>query len=271
MTFRSKTIKLSVCLMSFNEEANIRRAIESVLPLVNAEDGEIIVLDSFSADNTVAIAKSLGAKVFQETWKGYIEQNNAVLAKCSGEWVLSLDADEEATPELLEAVKKALTAPDPAAGYLINRRSVYMGKRLKYAWQPDLKMRLARRAAKLRCTGNNPHPVLTVDGKVERCAGEILHYSYINFNAHMLQTINFARQRAETDYVQGRKTGYGIMLVKPLFVFFKKFILKRGFLDGVPGLISAFSSAVYIYMRQSFLWELWAKQEKKSDKQDVKL
>jgi glycosyltransferase involved in cell wall biosynthesis len=251
-------IKLSICLLSFNEEGNIRRALESVLPLLDAVPGELVVLDSFSTDRTVEIAEQLGARVFQEPWKGYVGQNNAVLAKCAGEWVLSLDADEEATPELLESVKKVLAAQNPAAGYVINRRSVYMGRLLAYAWQPDLKMRLARREANLRCTGNNPHPVLRVDGRLERCAGELLHYSYRDFSGHMAQTVNFARQRAESDYALGRRAGYGAMLFKPFFVFFKKFILKRAFLDGVPGLVSAFSSAAYIYMRQSFLWELWS-------------
>ncbi|MDR2502919.1 MAG: glycosyltransferase family 2 protein [Deltaproteobacteria bacterium] len=245
-------MKLSVAVMSFNEEANIRRALESVLPVAD----EIVLVDSFSTDKTVVIAEELGARVFREEWKGYIDQTNSCLEKCRGEWVLCLDCDEEVSPELLDSVRRVLELPAPAAGYLLNRRSFYLGRLLKYAWQPDHKLRLARRACGLHCEGNNPHPVLKVNGRVERCAGDLLHYSYKDFGAHMAQTQNFARQIAATHYKNGRRSGWFSLLFKPPFAFFRSYILRRAFMDGVPGLLAAVSSAVYSYMKYAFLWEM---------------
>jgi glycosyltransferase involved in cell wall biosynthesis len=244
--------------MSFNEERNIRRTLEAVLPLAD----EIVLVDSFSTDMTTEIASSLGAKIFMESWKGYIEQTNSCLKKCRGEWILNLDCDEVASPELLESIKKILDLRFPAAGYLINRRTFYMGKLLKYAWQPDRKLRLVRRDAAPRCTGDNPHPVLQVDGKTGRCTGDLVHYSYDNFSAHMAQTQNFARQIAESYYLKGRKSGFSSLLLKPPAAFFRRFVLQRACLDGVPGLMAAISSAVYSYMKYAFLWELCANGDK---------
>ncbi|MDR2051036.1 MAG: glycosyltransferase family 2 protein [Deltaproteobacteria bacterium] len=254
-------MKLSVALMSFNEEKNIRRTLEAVLPLAD----EIVLVDSFSTDKTTEIASSLGANIFREHWKGYVEQTNSCLRKCGGEWILILDCDEVASPELLESIKGILDLRFPCAGYLINRRTFYMGKLLKYAWQPDRKLRLVRRDAAPRCAGHNPHPVLRVDGKTGRCSGELLHYSYENFSAHMAQTQNLARQIAESYHRGGRKSGFCSLLFKPPLAFFKRFVLQRACLDGVPGLMAAVSSAVYAYMKYAFLWELGAGSDRRDD------
>jgi glycosyltransferase involved in cell wall biosynthesis len=246
-----REMKLSLAVMSFNEESNIRRMLESALPLAD----EIVVVDSFSTDRTVEIAESLGARVFQEPWKGYIDQTNSCLEKCRGEWVLCLDCDEELTPELENSIRQALEQPK-AEGYLLNRQSYYLGRLLKYAWQPDRKLRLGRMDAGLRCEGNNPHPVLKVKGKIAHLDGNLIHYSYKDFGAHMAQTQNFARQAAETSYRQGRSASRSALFCKPPFAFFRHYFLRRAFLDGVPGFLAAFSSAVYTYMKYAFLWEL---------------
>lgn len=250
-------MKLSLAVMSFNEEANIRRALESAGDLAD----EIVVVDSFSTDKTVEIAESLGARVFLEPWKGYIEQTNSCLEKCQGEWALCLDCDEEITPELAASIRQALARP-MAEGYLLNRRSFYMGRLLKYAWQPDRKLRLARRNASLRCEGNHPHPVLKVEGRIARLAGDLIHYSYKDFGAHMAQTQNFARQIAETYYRQGRSSSILALLGKPPFAFFRHYFLRLACLDGVPGFLAAFSAAVYVYMKYAFLWEMRRREKK---------
>jgi len=243
-------MKLSLAVMSFNEEANIRRTLESALSLAD----EIVVVDSFSTDRTVEIAKSLGARVFQEPWKGYIDQTNSCLEKCRGEWLLCLDCDEVITPELQESIRQALARPI-AEGYTLNRRTFYLGRLLRYAWQPDRKLRLARRDAKLRCEGSNPHPVLKLEGQIARLSGDLIHYSYKDFGAHMAQTQNFARQGAESYYRQGRSANWFDLFCRPPFAFFRRYFLRGAFLDGVPGLLASFSSAVYVYMKYAFLWE----------------
>ncbi|MDR2893740.1 MAG: glycosyltransferase family 2 protein [Deltaproteobacteria bacterium] len=253
-------MKLSVAIISFNEEANIRRTLEAIRPLAD----EIVVLDSFSTDNTVSIARELGAQVFQAPWPGYIEQKNACLEKCNGEWVLSLDCDEVVSPELAESIRQAMNNPQKYAGFTLNRRTFYLGRLLCHAWQPDRKLRLVRRAASPKWTGDNPHDRLCVDGPLGHCHGDLVHYSYRDFSAHMAQTQRFAKQIAESYYAKGRKAGYADLLFRPPFVFFKRFILQRACLDGVPGLLAAVSSAAYSYMKYAFLWELWA--EKDADK-----
>ena len=126
---------LSVVLITFNEEANIARTLQSVAPLVQQGRGEIIVVDSGSTDRTLEIAQSLGARVFSEEWKGFAAQKNSALAKASGEWVLSLDADEELSNELAEDIEQVLAdsapvAPQPqsAVAYCIPRRNYFLGR-----------------------------------------------------------------------------------------------------------------------------------------------
>jgi len=244
-------MKLSVAIMSFNEEANIRRTLEAVLSLAD----EIVVVDSFSTDRTVEIAESLGARVFREPWKGYIGQTNSCLEKCRGEWALCLDCDEVVTPELRESIRRALEQPT-AEGYLLNRRTFYLGRLLRYAWQPDRKLRLARRDASLRCEGIEPHPVLKMEGRVARLFGDLIHYSYKDFSAHMGQTQNFARKSAESYCRQGRTANGFDLFSRPFFAFFQHYFLRRAFLDGVPGFLAAFSNAVYVYMKYAFLCEM---------------
>lgn len=256
-------MKLSIAIISFNEENNIGRTIQAVLPLAD----EVVVLDSFSTDRTVEIAAGLGARVYQQAFAGYIEQKNACLEKCGGEWVLCLDCDEVASPELLASIRQALAQPEPAAGYQVNRRTFYMGRLLKYAWQPDRKLRLVRCAANPRWSGNNPHDTLLVDGPVRKLAGDLVHYSYRDFSAHMAQTQRFAKIIAESYHARGKKSGFAALLFKPGFVFLKRLLLQRAALDGVPGLMAALSSAAYVYMKYGFLWELRQKEKRDKNKE----
>ena len=261
-------MKLSVAIITLNEEANIARAIGAVRDLAD----EIVVLDSFSSDHTVEIASGLGALVFQQEFAGYIEQKNDCLAKCSGEWILCLDADEVVSPELAESIRLAIGQPaipaapeSPLGGYVLNRRTFYMGRLLKHAWQPDRKLRLVRRAAAPRWSGDNPHDRLEINGKTRRLPGDLVHYSYRDFNAHMEQTRRFARQIAQSYHARGKKSGYAAILLKPPFVLFKRLFLQRAILDGTPGLMAAMSSAAYVYMKYAFLWELQTQRGKEEE------
>lgn len=251
-------MKLSVSLVSFNEEANIRRTLEAVRDIAD----EIVIVDSFSTDATVEIAGEFGAKVTQRPWPGYHEQKNVCLEQCSGEWVLCLDCDEVVSPELLEAIKRVLDGPHRAAGYTVNRRTHYLGRLLRHAWQPDRKLRLVRRDANARWDGGDPHAYLAVDGPVATLEGDLVHYSYKNFDAHMNQTRVLARQMAENLYAKGKKSGAWALLLKPPFLFLKRYVAQGAVLDGVPGLIAALSSAAYVYMKYAYLWELWEEKKK---------
>ncbi len=245
-------MKLSVSIISFNEEKNIARTLEAVKGLAD----EIIVVDSMSTDNTVMLAESMGAKVYIEKWKGHIAQKNSALEKCTGEWILALDCDEVVTPELKASVEKAIGSESGFHGYTLNRRTFYMGKLLKYSWRPDRKLRLVRKSAAPEWKGYDPHDVLQVDGAVSKLDGDLIHYSFKDFADHMQKTVKHAKIAAESYAKNGKKTGMSTLLFKPWLVLFKKLIFQRGILDGVPGVVAAFSGAVYVYMKYSFLWEL---------------
>ena len=250
-------MKLSVAMITLNEEENLERTLAPLAGLAKGLEVEIIIVDSGSTDGTLEIARQAGAKIFQEDWKGYVEQKNSAFEKCSGEWILNIDADELLSPELVEEIRAKIAAgPSLVNGYAVKRRTFYMGRLLKYAWQPDVKPRLARRAASPRWVGQDVHESLRVQGKVENLQNYLIHYSYKDFASHMETTKKLARVSAKANFDKGRRAGASDFLLRPLFHLFKRLVLKRAFLDGVPGLMAAWSGAVHSYMKSAFLWEL---------------
>ena len=245
-------MKLSVSIISFNEEKNIGRTLEAVKEMAD----EIVLVDSFSTDNTVEIARSMGAKVFIENWKGHIAQKNSALKKCSGEWILALDCDEVVTPKLKVSIEKAIGSGDGFSGYALNRRTFYMGKFLKYSWQPDIKLRLVRKSANPAWGGYDPHDVLQANGKTSKLDGDLIHYSFSNFADHMQKTAKHAKIAAESYAKKNMKCGLFSLLFRPWLTLIKKLFFQRGILDGAPGIIAAFSAAAYAYMKYAFLWEI---------------
>jgi glycosyltransferase involved in cell wall biosynthesis len=245
-------VKLSISIISFNEESNIERTLLAVKPIAD----EIIIVDSHSTDRTVEIAESLGAKVFSEPWKGHIAQKNSALEKCSGDWVLCVDSDEELTEAARESIMQLIDRDENTNGYAINRCTFYMGKLLKHSWQPDHKLRLVRRSASPYWGGYDPHDVLMVKGKTGKIQGSLTHYSYKDFSDHMQRTIQHACWTAISYHKKGKKCGALALLTKPPFAFVKMLIFQRSILDGMPGVVAATSAAVYAYMKYSFLYEL---------------
>jgi glycosyltransferase involved in cell wall biosynthesis len=245
-------VTLSVVIITLNEEAVLVRTLEAAQTV----SSEIIVVDSGSGDRTVEIAESFGAIVYFEKWRGYSEQKNFAFSKAKGNWILSLDADEVLTETAINSIKQLLARSSDVHGYFINRRSFYMGKLLKYAWQPDFKLRLVCSTANPRWVGGNVHEELIVDGHTGRLHGEIIHYSYKSFFEHMQATVRYAQLAARSHYNKGVRSGFLSVLFKPFVAFLKKLILQRGLLDGVPGVIASVSGAVYTYMKYSFLWEM---------------
>jgi glycosyltransferase involved in cell wall biosynthesis len=251
---------LSVSIVSFNEEENIGRTLKSIVDIAD----EIVVVDSNSTDKTREIALSYGAKVFIEDWKGYINQKNSALEKCKGDWILCLDCDEVVTKELKEEIVTAVGVSG-IDGYFINRRTVYLNKELKYVWQPDWKLRLVRRSASPRWTGYDPHDSLSIDGQTRRLKGILLHYPYKNVNHHFMKLIKYARTAALSYKEMNKSFKFYHLIFNPVFAFLKQYFLKRGFLDGFRGLIVAFSSFFYVFLKYLFLWEEENKEEKKSN------
>lgn len=247
---------LSIAIISFNEEDNIGRTLEAVKDIA----GEIIIVDSYSDDRTVEIAEGYKATVFQEKWKGHIKQKNSALEKCTSDYILALDCDEVLTEELREEIREVLQNPE-YAGYTLQRKTWYLGRLLNHAWQPDRKLRLVQRSAKPYWSGYDPHDVLFVVGKTADLKNYLIHYSYKNIEDHFKKTVNYTRITAESLYEKGKKFKFHKLLLNPVFAMFKHLVLKPSWLDGIPGLIAAFSAVVTVFLKYAFLWELQNKEK----------
>lgn len=248
--------RLSLCVITRDEEHRLGVLLDTLRPVVD----DIVVVDSGSADGTVACARARGARVFVEPWRGYEAQKNAALAHCAGRWVLSLDADEIPDDVLLADIARVVSLPDgeARAGYYLNRRTMYMGRPLRHVGQPDRKLRLVRRDARpvwKGLPGTGVHEVLTVDGPTGHLRGVCRHDSYVDFAHHMRKTVAFARLGALSRAARGKRSGWGVMWSKPAWAFFREYVLRAGFLDGMPGLIASGARAAELYMRYAFLWE----------------
>lgn len=247
-------LPLSVSIIACNEEKIIGRMLDSVKPVASEI---VVVIDADCNDSTAAIAESYGAKVYIEEWKGFTDQKNSSLEKCSYEWILFLDADEVLTPELRESITYTILNPkDDTGAYYLDRRTHYLGKLLNYAWRPDFNLRLARRDAKPRWSGGIVHESLQIEGKKERLEGILIHYSYRDIKHHFTKTIDYARTCAKSYYSRGKRFSLLNLVINPIFAFIKQYFIHKGFMDGFRGLLAAFSSMVYTFLKYSFLWEL---------------
>lgn len=249
---------ISVCIICFNEEDNIKRCLESV-KWVNHSGGEIIVVDSFSTDRTVEICHQYTDKVFQNKWPGFVNQKNYALDLASNEWVLSLDADEviydQARDEIIQEWKNH--GYEKYDGYYFKRHTFYLGRWINYGgWYPDYKLRLFRKS-KGRWGGGDPHDrvVINEPAVLKRFEGEIIHYTYKNIS-HQLKTIDrFSDATLETLLAQKKKFNLFHLLFRPPIKFLETYIWKAGFLDGFPGFIIAILSSYYVFIRYAKLWE----------------
>ncbi len=237
-------MKISATIITYNEERNIARAIESLRCV-----DEVLVVDSGSSDRTVEIAAKLGARVLDHNWSGYSDQKNWAAEQASHDWILSLDADE-AVSEMLEAeiwqVKK--NGPD-AQAYTMPRLAQYLGKWILHSgWYPDRKIRLYnRRSAKWE--GRFVHEGLVVDGPVAAFEGPLLHFTCQSLSEHVRTMDRYTTLAAEQLVDQGARISMWQLFFKPWWEFNRTFFLKRGFRDGAEGLAIAWMGAIYVFLK----------------------
>ncbi|MGH1363830.1 MAG: glycosyltransferase family 2 protein [Calditrichia bacterium] len=243
--------KISATVITFNEEKNIRRCLESV-----KWADEIIVIDSHSKDNTVQIAREYTDKVIQRDWPGHIQQKNFARETASNNWIFSLDADEEVSPELRESILSAQKSGFPCGGYHLARKVYYLGKWINHSgWYPDYKVRLFDRR-KASWGGTNPHDRIEINSATEFLSGDLYHYSYENVSAHIQTINNFTTISAEELQKKGKRATLSKLLLNPFFKFIKSFLIKKGFLDGTVGLTIALSGSFYVFLKYLKLWEM---------------
>lgn len=242
---------LSVSLISLNEADRIKYTLESIKDIAD----EIVLIDSGSSDETIKIALSYGAKVYKEDWKGFVDQKNSSLEKCSGSWVLCLDCDEELTPDLIHEIKAVIKNAE-ADGYIINRRTRYLGRTLMHSWQPDNRLRLVKKDASPCWEGGLVHETLKVNGNIKRLKNYMIHRSYRGIADHMAKTVKYAELSAKDYHKRGKKASLLKIIFSPCFAFFKLYILNLAVLDGIPGLIAATSAYIYSFLKYAFLWDM---------------
>jgi len=243
---------ISVCIITFNEQENIRACLESV-----KWADEIVVVDSRSTDRTVEIAREYTDRVIARPWPGHVEQKTFALDQARCDWVLSIDADERVSPELAAQIKDILDRADVAEiGFSMPRKTFYLGRWITHGgWYPNRKLRLVRRG-KAIWKGINPHDHLYVEGSVGRLTGDLHHYTYRDI-AHHLETINqYTTVAAREMRARGQGHAVAHMLLNPIARFLKMYLLRLGFLDGLPGLVVAGMSSYYVFLKYAKLWEL---------------
>ncbi|MFI5104441.1 MAG: glycosyltransferase family 2 protein [Terriglobales bacterium] len=245
---------LSVCIITLNEEANIVRTLQSVKDIAD----EIVVVDSGSTDATVGLVRQFGAKIFVEPWKGFARQKNSALEKASCDWILSLDADEEVSPELAASIK-ALLKPGQApqfAGYTMNRRNMYFGKWIRRSgYYPDPKLRLIRRGAaefELR----DVHEDMKMQSPLGHLSGDLIHHAYPTLESFIEHANRYSSLGAGM-VVRERKVGFSVVNIvfRPLVRFIWAYFFRLGFLDGREGLLVLMNHAAYVSWKYAKAWE----------------
>lgn len=244
-------MSISAVIICRNEEHNIKRVLDSL-----AWVDEIVVLDGGSTDRTREICREAGARVERGEWRGYVETKNAAMKLACGEWILSLDADEEVTPGLKNEIIKLISGEGAKTGYRIPRRNHYRGRWIRHCgWYPDLQLRLWRNG-KGTWTGGRVHESVSVDGPVGRTQAALNHFTYDSISEHLERLNKYSGLVAMDRYEAGKKAGvFGLLFSAP-WQFFRLYFLRLGILDGIPGLIVSGLGAYYSFLKIAKLWEM---------------
>ena len=222
--------RLSACLITLNEEENLPRALTSLAGIAD----EIVVVDCGSKDRTGDVAREFGAKVITKAWTNFAEQKNAAVAAASNDWILSLDADEELSPELRDAMLAWKKKEPDYAVYEFARRAWYVGGWVHHSgWYPDRQRRLFRRSA--ACFSGIVHESLQFKGEAGRLSGDLLHYTIRSFSEHEEKVERYTTLAAQQMYAAGKRSWRGAMWLATPWNWFNSYVLHLGILDGARG------------------------------------
>ena len=249
----SQSIKISGVIITYNEEQNIRRCLNSLVEVCD----EIVIVDSFSTDQTKSICNEFTVRFIEHKFEGHIQQKNYALDLAKHNIVLSLDADEALSEELKESIKKVKNNFSSNA-YRFNRFTNYCGKWIKHSgWYPDTKIRLWNRDVG-RWAGINPHDsvALNEDVQTEHLKGDLLHYSYYTIEEHINRSSKYAKISAKALLEMGKKASILKMVSSAIFRFIQDYFFRLGFLDGFYGLLICATSSHTTFMKYAYLRSL---------------
>ncbi|MFZ9594820.1 MAG: glycosyltransferase family 2 protein [Bdellovibrionia bacterium] len=247
-------VPLSVTIITLNEEKNILRAIQSV-----SWAQEVLVVDSGSTDQTVALAQAAGARVVTHAWQGYGQQKNYAQSLTQHDWVLNLDADECVSPELKQEIQAELSRLDPknpqVVGFFIPRRTYYLGQWIRYGgWYPNYLVRLAHKGY-AQWSEPQVHEAWQVQGPTLRLKHPLDHYAFNSIRDQILTNLTFSHLGSQELQRRGKPASLLRLIFKPLGKFLETYVLKKGFFDGKAGLIISVNAAYSMFLKYAYLFE----------------
>jgi glycosyltransferase involved in cell wall biosynthesis len=243
--------RVTVTIITKNEAAHIGAAIDSA-----SWADEIIVVDSGSSDDTVALAAAKGARVESRSWTGWVDQKNFAASLAANDWIFSLDADERVTPALAHEITDVLRADPPHAAYKVPRVTFHLGRWIRTTdFYPDFQTRLYdRRTA--RWDGRYVHESVKALGSVSRLTQELQHYSYTDLSDHLDRINAYSSLAARQMYERGRRARVFDLFAQAPAAFLRNYILRRGILDGTAGALISLVNAYSVFLKFAKLWEL---------------
>jgi len=244
-------IKLSAVIICKNEEKNIEACLESI-----KWADEIILVDAESTDGTLEFARKYTNKIFVNKWVGFSEQRKFALEKCSGEWIFPIDADERCTEKLKNEILEKINSKDTREnGFKIQRKSFYRNHWIKYCgWYPGYQLRLFKKE-KASITNRLIHEAYVVEGETGYLKNDLLHYTIGSAKEYVEKINHYSTLQALEKSKRG-KVGFWKLILKPVFAFLLTYILKRGFLDGIPGLIVSYFNMLTTILIYTKIWEM---------------
>ena len=245
-------LSLSVVIITLNEDANLARTLPSV-----AWADEIVVLDSGSTDRTRQVAETFKARFYVEEWKGFAAQKNSALAKATGDWILSLDADEEVEPALAEEIRTVLDANPSVAGFWVPRKNFFLGRWIKHGgFYPDPKLRLFRRGV-----GSFEHRLvhedLKLNGEAASLKNHLVHNAYPTLDSYIEHMNRYSALGAQMAVAKGPR-GFSLIdiALRPKLTFLYNYVFRLGFLDGREGMLLHAYHATSVSWKSAKAWEL---------------
>lgn len=252
---------LSVAIITKNEEANLARTLASV-----EWADELVIVDSASTDRTVEIARSFNARVYDEPWQGFAASKNSAIAKCTGTWILSLDADEELSPQLQQQIRTLLPTNPPTDSFYLRRRNLFLGRWIKHGgFYPDPKLRLFRRTAASFSTPpqfeDRPvHETITFDGNASTLDYDLIHHAYPTLETYIEHMDRYSSLGCELLVSAGKTSRswpafLANILIAPQATFFWNYFCRLGFLDGREGLLLHLYHSTYTSWKYAKAWQ----------------
>jgi len=245
-------MNISALIITFNEEKNIRRCINSLRPVAD----EIIVVDSFSKDNTRRICEEEGVTFVEHAFEGHIQQKNHAITLASNEFVLSLDADEFLSEELIHSIKN-VKASGTHQAYNMNRLNSIGGRWIRSTdWYPDKKIRMWNKNVG-KWGGYNPHDtvILKAGTEVQHLDGNLMHDSYQNYHEMKLKALQYAKIFAKANHNKKSSSTFKAIF-KSIYTFIRNYFFKYGFISGIDGLVISYTNAYYTYHKYLMLKKL---------------